>query len=98
MSDIKKSKYYKALQMHHSQDDNSVELKYKAEAFRSDLRIQFEEHKRAHSVASNSFNVASMDGNVPLLVDISSRMRVIQSKMNDIRNLMEQFFNEELPE
>jgi hypothetical protein len=98
MSDIKKSKYYKALEQHHSQDDNSIELKYKAEAFRSDLRIQFEEQKRAYSVASNSFNVASIDGNVQLLLDISSRMRTIQSKMNDIISLMEQFFHEELPE
>tara|TARA_R100000995_G_scaffold84848_2_gene65207 strand:- start:5760 stop:6056 length:297 start_codon:yes stop_codon:yes gene_type:complete len=98
MSSTKTSTYYKKLQAHYSKDDEVTELENKAETFKSNIRIQYEELKRSYRTANNSFTEAYMDGNVSLLLEITDRMHILEDKINTIKRLMEESFSEELPE
>lgn len=98
MSNTKTSTYYKKLQAHYSKDNEVIGLEDKVETFRSNIRIQYEELKRSYRTASSSFAEAYLDGNVSLLLEIVDRMHVLEDKMKSLRKLMEESFNEELPE
>lgn len=98
MSNTEKSKYYQALKVHHTNDGKTTGLKDKAESFRSSIRIKYEENRRSYMVASNSFETAYMDGNLELLLELTKRMETIEHQQRNLRTLMEDSFNEELPQ
>lgn len=97
MSSTEKSKYYQALQAHHADDGKMTGLKDKAESFRSSIRIKYEENRRSYMVASNSFERAYMDGNLQLILELTKRMEDIEHEQKNLKALMENSFNEELP-
>lgn len=98
MSSTEKSKYYQALQAHHADDGKMTGIKDKAESFRSSIRIKYEENRRSYMVASNSFQTAYMDGNLQLILEVTKRMEDIEHQQRNLRTLMEDSFDEELPE
>jgi hypothetical protein len=98
MSSTKTSNYYKALENHYSSDDKPTGLKDKAESFRSSIRIKYEESRRSYMVASRSFETAYMDGNLELVLELTERMETIEHQQKNLKTLMEESFNEELPE
>ena len=48
-------------------------------------------------VASNSFERAYMDGNLELILELTKRMEDIEHQQTNLKTLMEDSFNEELP-
>jgi hypothetical protein len=49
-------------------------------------------------VASRSFETAYMDGNLELVLELTERMETIEHQQKNLKTLMEESFNEELPE
>lgn len=98
MSSTEKSQYYQTLQVHHADDGKMTGLKDKAESFRSSIRIKYEESRRSYMVASRSFETAYIDGNLELVLELTERMETIEHQQKNLKTLMEESFNEELPE
>jgi len=98
MSSTEKSQYYQTLKVHHADDGKMTGLKDKAESFRSSIRIKYEESRRSYMVASRSFETAYMDGNLELVLELTERMETIEHQQKNLKTLMEESFDEELPE